>query len=224
MFRALLFALLISPSIQAQEIVRRLPPPGTHIPGQEILDAQAKRSAALPKAHEDHKRYPDAARLAHRHGEFYGDRASSYVDEALDRAEERLSALAKNETPWLEKRGLITCGFGSNVDGSIQPYGLEVPEDLDLAKEVPLYVWLHGRGDKNTDLYFLRDREKKRSPFQFEDGITLHPFGRQCLGYKSAAETDVLEAIADVKARYHIDERRIVLLWERLSPIFLSQS
>ncbi|MGY8689964.1 MAG: prolyl oligopeptidase family serine peptidase, partial [Verrucomicrobiales bacterium] len=100
----------------------------------------------------------------------------------------------------------------SQLDDSLQPYGLEVPEGLDLTQPSTLYVWLHGRGDKNTDLYFIRDREKKRSPFQFEDGITLHPFGRHCIGFKAAGEVDVLEAIRDVQRRYRIDETRIVLL------------
>ena len=45
------------------------------------------------------------------------------------------------------------------------PYGLEIPEGLDLSKPVPLYVWLHGRGDKDTDLHFIRGREGKRDRF-----------------------------------------------------------
>ncbi|MEN9019536.1 MAG: hypothetical protein ABF370_03400, partial [Verrucomicrobiales bacterium] len=218
MIRHLFAALLLLGSIHAQDIPRLLPPPGTHIPGLEVLQTQETRLAKLEARELEHPRYADVAiyskavRLAHRHGEFYGEKASGYVDEALDRAEERLSALAKNQTPWLKAGGLITCGFRSKLDDSIQPYGLEIPDGLNLSKKVPLYVWLHGRGDKNTDLYFLRDREKKRSPFKFEDGITLHPFGRQCIGFKAAGEIDVLEAITDVKARYRIEEKQIVLL------------
>lgn len=218
MTRPLLAVLLLSVSIHAEEISRRLPPPGTHVPSLKILEAQAKRLDVLENRVVDHPRFADAAiyskavRLAHRHGEFYSAESAGYADMALDRSEERLAALAKNKAPWLKKRSLVTCGFRSKLDDSIQPYGLEIPEGLNLSKEVPLYVWLHGRGDKKTDLYFLRNREKKRSPFKFEDGITLHPFGRQCIGFKAAGEIDVLEAIADVKARYKIDEKRIVLL------------
>ena len=40
----------------------------------------------------------------------------------------------------------------------------------------------------------------------------LHPFGRHCLGYKSAGERDVWEAIEQVKSEYKIDPRRIVLM------------
>lgn len=214
----LLIAACLLPSLQAQEIPRRLPPPGTIVLEPEVIAAQTERLQALTGLETSHPREADAnvylkaVRLAHLHGEFYKKEAASYVDDALAKAERRLKALQNGETPWLGKAGLVTCGFRSKLDGSAQPYGLEIPEGLDLSKEVPLYVWLHGRGDKNTDLYFLRDREKKRSPFAFEDGITLHPFGRQCIGYKSAGETDVLEAVADVKARYKIDEKRVVLL------------
>ena len=44
-----------------------------------------------------------------------------------------------------------------------------------------------------------------------DGGIVLHPFGRQCFGYKSAGAIDVLHAIEDVKAKYPIDPDRIVL-------------
>ena len=39
----------------------------------------------------------------------------------------------------------------------------------------------------------------------------LHPFGRQCIGWKSAGEIDVLEAVDDVAKRYQIDRDRIAL-------------
>ncbi|MCA9185679.1 MAG: hypothetical protein KDA99_08670 [Planctomycetales bacterium] len=34
----------------------------------------------------------------------------------------------------------------------------------------------------------------------------LHPYGRYCNAFKFAGEIDVLEAIADVKAKYQIDD------------------
>ena len=94
----------------------------------------------------------------------------------------------------------------------MQPYGLEVPQDLDLDKPVPLWVWLHGRGDKTTDLYFIDQRLKKAGEFRPDNAIVLHPFGRQCIGWKSAGEIDVLEAIDDVAKRYKIDLQRVALM------------
>ena len=37
------------------------------------------------------------------------------------------------------------------------------------------------------------------------DEIVLHPFGRHCVGYKSAGQMDVHEAVESVKTRYRID-------------------
>jgi pimeloyl-ACP methyl ester carboxylesterase len=42
--------------------------------------------------------------------------------------------------------------------------------------------------------------------------VVLHPFGRSCLGYKSAAETDVYESIQAVLRLYPaVDPDRVVL-------------
>lgn len=199
-------------------IPRRLPPPGTHRPTEEqqrLHQREIARLDAIGLTH--HEAYPDAAvyleavRRAYAHDEFYHKRVAEWIDVALNQAEERLGHLREGKTPWRNQRGLVVAGYRSRIDGSLQIYGLEIPEDLDLTQPLTLYVWLHGRGDTNTDLYFIRDREAKRSPFAFEDGITLHPFGRHCIGFKAAGEIDVLEAVEDVQKRYTIDPQRVVL-------------
>ena len=126
-------------------------------------------------------------------------------------AESRLAELRANKASWTKQTGLVVRGFISSIDGSPQPVGLEIPADLDLAKPVSLLVWLHGRGDKNTDMHFLVERLHKAGQFQPGGCIILHPFGRQCLGYQLAGETDVLEAIEAVKRFYKIDDKRIML-------------
>ena len=69
-------------------------------------------------------------------------------------------------------------------------------------KPLPLYVWLHGRGDKSTDLHFICERLDKNGEVVPANAIVVHPFGRQCVGYKSAGETDVIEAIDFVCQNY----------------------
>ena len=102
-------------------------------------------------------------------------------------------------------------GYRSQLDGSVQPLGLVIPESLDLSKPCPLYVWLHGRGDKMTELNFIRQRMNNAGQVVPNDAIVLHPFGRYCNAFKFAGETDVFEAIAAVKQSYSIDPDRIVL-------------
>ncbi len=155
-----------------------------------------------------------AVRYALLHGEFFDHKKDlARAETILNLAEDRLELMTEGGDILAEKRGPLARGFYSVIDGSAQPYGLIVPEKLDLSKPVPLYVWLHGRGDTSCDLQFISGflGTKAPGPLQPENAIVLHPFGRYCNGYKSAGEVDVLEAIEDVAKHYEIDHDRIVL-------------
>src|SRR5205085_442407 len=102
-------------------------------------------------------------------------------------------------------RGQFVLGYISDIDGSPQPYGVEIPEKLDLTRPARLYVWLHGRGEQETDLYFIAGRTGRPGQIKPTDGIVIHPFGRQCIGWKSTGERDVLDAIEASKKRFNID-------------------
>ncbi len=134
----------------------------------------------------------------------------------LDEAELRITALKADRTPWLAGSGQKVLGFYSKIDDSPQPYGVEIPEGLEFGKgkpPVPMWIWLHGRGDTTTDLNFVHSRLNAKKPGQFQPPgtIIIHPFGRYCNGWKSAGETDVFECRDDAVARFNIDENRIAL-------------
>lgn len=152
-----------------------------------------------------------AVRYALTDGEFYGSKDVEKAEELLALAQTRLDELKEHRPAWPGQTGLLARGFFSAIDGSPQPIGLEIPPDLDWSKPVPLTVWLHGRGDKSTDMQFIAEHLRKAGQFQPGIGIILHPFGRQCLGFQLAGEIDVLEAIEAVKRLYKIDEKRILL-------------
>lgn len=59
---------------------------------------------------------------------------------------------------------------------------------------------------------FLHQRMTQPGTIAPADAIVLHPFGRHCLGFKSAGEIDVFEAIEHAAKQYNIDRRRIVLM------------
>ncbi len=212
-------------------IERLLPPKGVDI-GQSHRDKLEARLAEVTKAlaeakldaelKPDVEAYTKAVRWALDFDEFYDvtkDVAKAHA--ALITAHNRLEELKQNPTltaaqtsigpSWQLKRGLIVRGYRSDIDDSVQPYGLHIPENLDLTKPVPLLVWLHGRGDKETDLHFIANREKNKGEFAPDWCITLHPYGRGTIGFKFAGEIDVLDAIESVKKRYKIDEDRIAL-------------
>lgn len=201
-------------------IKRLLPPPGIEIDAkakQELTTRLEQLQAKLVAIENnplsiDAEVYLKGVALALRNGEFYKPGDVDVARGALDAAEKRIAQIEAGKPEWTTADGLLVRGYRSTIDDSAQPYGLHIPAGLDLSKPVPLYVWLHGRGDKETDLYFIRGREKSKGYVAPEDAITVHPFGRQCIGFKSAGEIDVLDVIEDVKQRYSIDPDRIVLM------------
>ncbi len=160
-----------------------------------------------------------AVRYAIEFQEWYGKKPEDGVkvaDALLDEAAKRIEALKENRTPWMEGSGLKVLGFYSKIDGSAQPYGVEIPEGLSFGKNhpcMPMWIWLHGRGDTSTDLQFVHGRLNAKKPGQFQPkgSIVIHPFGRYCNGWKSAGETDVFEARDDAIARFNVDPYRIAL-------------
>lgn len=223
--RAGLVVLLITTNVFAYEpIPRRIPPAGKPISTE--ASAKLKKDLAALRGEaakfQDNPLFPDveiylkAVDLALEFGEFYKPKDDvPKAERALATARVRLDDLLGAQSPWELQRGLVVRGYRSTIDGSAQPYGLEIPEKLNLSgKPVPLYVWLHGRGDKVTDLHFLDQRSKRNWQFKglLEDGIVLHPFGRQCIGYKSAGEIDVIDVVDHVIANYNVDPNRIALM------------
>lgn len=222
MLRPLLVLVLCSSLVVAADgwpnIPRKLPPVGKEIPdadAQRLRTAIDELTAALAKQNSpltaDVALFTKAVDLALRHREFYDlGKDLPKADWALTQARERLDKL--KAAPWATQRGAVVRGYVSSIDDSVQPYGLIIPDKLDFGKPCPLYVWLHGRGDNDTDLHFIKGRAGGGSDIKPGDGIVLHVFGRQCVGFKSAGEIDVLEAIAHVQSQYKIDPDRVALM------------
>lgn len=137
------------------------------------------------------------------------------IKKALARGSERVDALAAQKTPWTTKKGKVVRGFISAVDGSVQPYGVIVPESYDGVRPMRLDVVLHGSSKPvgMSELKFMSrfDEGDADKPGPDADFIELHPLGRVENCYRWAGETDVFEAIEAVCRNYRIDRDRIVL-------------
>lgn len=202
-------------------IERKLPPKGIAIEAK-VLEQLQKELAAQKARLAKIARHPLAAdaevflksvELALKYGEFYKKGDEKKAANQLKLAAERIDALAAGKAPWTSQKGNVVRGYRSSIDGSAQPYGLVVPEKLDLSKPVPLYIWLHGRGDQATDLHFIDGRlGPKPGQIVTDKGLVIHPLGRQCIGWKSAGEIDVFEAIQHLKTQFKIDPNRIALM------------
>ena len=228
-----LLALTISASTvlaEAPAIPRVLPPEGMELPKaeQEKLEARIEKIRELAQEKEKQGKFTLsvaqdadieifllAVEFALEFQEFYDPKDLAKATALLDEAEKRVKEVAKEKSPWIDgKTGLIVAGYTPELapDETPQPYGLVIPKGHDFEKPCPLYVWLHGRGDKQTNLHFIYERMQKPGQIAPPGAIVLHPFGRQCVGYKFAGETDITEAIMDVQDRYNIDPRRVVLI------------
>ncbi|MBC7852609.1 MAG: prolyl oligopeptidase family serine peptidase [Pirellulaceae bacterium] len=124
---------------------------------------------------------------------------------------ERARLLQRGEAPWTTDTGLVVRGYVSKIDGSVQPYGLVIPESYN-PKGPQRYrtdLWFHGRGEVLSEVNFVKDRMNNLGPITPDDTIVLHPYGRYCNAAKFAGEIDALEALDSVKRRYRVDEDRI---------------
>jgi hypothetical protein len=223
------FAVLADgPADNVAENVRRVPPPGVAIPDQ-IRSSLSERVARLGEAIEatradlkdkaalkflpDVQIFHKAVDWALRYDEFFDVKQTEWAAQQLDDGFNRLESLRKGETPWLAQTGLVPRGYISKIDGSVQPFGLVVPESFQ--KNLPwrwrLDCWFHGRGEKLTELDFIHQRQTSPGEFTPQDTIVLHPYGRYCNGSRFAGETDFFEALETVKRDYRIDEDRIVV-------------
>ncbi len=207
-----------------------VPPPGIAVPAEERvllekgiaelageiaalrkeLAAKPALLAELPNVEIFHK----SADWALRFDEFFEPKQIATAKDHLAQGMARAAALRKGETPWNTQTGLVARGYRSKVDGSVQPYGVLVPETFAAgAKRAPhrLDFWLHGRGEKLSELSFIEGAQKSKGEFTPEGAIVCYLYGRYCCANKFAGETDLFEAMADVKAHYPVDAQRVVV-------------
>jgi hypothetical protein len=216
---------------EAPPVARRLPPAGVPVadlaaklkpPNRAAWDALPDRLGSVRQRFATTRFTDDADRVdvevllkavefALGGGEWWQPGDLDHAVWAVAEAEGRLDALVRGERPWRTASGLSVHGFRSALDGSVQPYGLWIPDGLDLSRPVPLWIWLHGRGEKETDLHFLHHRAHKPPEFRPADAIVLLPFGRYCNGWKGPGFVDVFEARDAVRGDHAIDPDRIVL-------------
>lgn len=221
-------ALADGPADNIPASVRPVPPPGVAIPDdvrKSLTEQAAKLAEAIEAARTTLKDRPTLAFLpdvqifhkavdwALRYNEFFDVAQTQWARDQLAAGFDRLNSLLHNETPWLHARGLVPRGYLSKIDGSIQPFGLVIPESFNpnLPHRWRLDAWFHGRGEKLSELDFIHQRQSSTGEFAPPDTIVLHPYGRYCNGSRFAGETDFFEALATVQRDYRIDPDRIVV-------------
>lgn len=118
---------------------------------------------------------------------------------AIEKAERGIDEIAN-------RRGYHRRAYRSQLDGTLQPYCVKIPQDFDPASKYPLIVFLHGSASSETDIVDFDGL----IPVGF---IALGPKGRGPSNgfHGDNAQVDITEAIADVLTNYPIDTSKIVL-------------
>ena len=135
------------PADNAADKVRPVPPPGIEIPEadrDDLEDGLKKLKGAIDELAQrkdartqellaDVQIYHKAVHDALTYHEFFKPQeintARSLLNDGLARAEQ----LKRGEAPWTTATGLVPRGYVSRIDGSVQPYGLIVPESFTPA-------------------------------------------------------------------------------------------
>lgn len=234
---ALLTLLLIGPASygipapalaqQSANNVRRIPAPGIEIPaadrveleggifrlGKDIdeLREELKSKPELLELLPDVQIFHNAVRYALQHNEFFKPEDFKAAKWQIKQGLERAYNLRQGRAPWTAQTGLVVRGYVSEIDGSVQPYGLVVPESYQANSphQYRLDVWFHGRNENLSEVNFIAERQKNAGQFTPPNAIVLHPYGRYCNANKFAGEVDLFEALAAVRKHYQIDENRI---------------
>jgi hypothetical protein len=232
-FVAVLYA--DGPGDNVPDNVRPVPPVGVEVPkdvadelqkgvddlGKDIdgLRESLQKKPELLELLPDVQIYYNAVRYALKYKEFYGKTpadAAKQFDIAradLKKGKERAEQLKQGQAPWTKATGLVARGYVSKIDGSVQPYGLLVPSSYtaDTPNTYRLDVWCHGRGEDLMEVKFIDNVQKSGGPFQPPQAFVLQLYGRYCCANKFAGEIDCLEALAQVRKNYVIDDSRIVM-------------
>ena len=205
--------------------VKAVPPPGIVLTeaDRKPLDSglgQLRKSIAqlrqIPSAASllpDIEIYERAVHYALAYNEFFKADEVWKASELLRRGQARADALLKGSAPWTTQTGLVVRGYRSQIDDSVQPYGLVVPPTY--AAPSPLHwrldTWFHGRGETLSEVNFLWDRERNPGEFTPANAFVVHLYGRFCNANKFAGEMDLFETLDAVKRQYPIDENRILI-------------
>lgn len=214
------------PKDNSADSVRPVPPLGVEVPAPEkaaleaalkklrtTIDEAAKAQAKDPRLADllpDVEVYYKATDWALRYNEVFNVKDIKTALDQLAEGQERAEALKDGKTPWLKQTGFVVRGYRSKIDGSVQPYGMVVPESgFHMAKR--LDIWCHGRFENTTELGFIQQRRTSAGSISPPNTLVLHPFGRFSCANKFAGEIDAFEALEHAKKFYPVDNNRIFM-------------
>ena len=205
-------------------LAQKFDPPPAKTPDAATLKKIEEQTAKLKEAVSDLE--PDltifvkAAEWIVRHDEWFTADSAKQTLAILEEGFKRAEAIKAGKRPWRQVEGqMVARGYRSNVDDSVQPFGVVYPHGYgrDKTKKWRLDVHLHGRDSSLTEVKHLYQHLGKAAP-KDQDFVQINIFGRGNNAYRWAGETDVIEVLekfiqSEESDRYLgvIDKSRVVL-------------
>ncbi len=211
--------------------VRPVPPPGIAIDADSrsslqkelnalkdhIEDLRKSKSPTIGRYLPDVEVFSRAVELALNEDGFFEPKDIDRAKLVLQEGAKRASELKMETAPWTGLQGnslIIVRGFRSNLDGTVQPYGVVRSRDMIpgiVSKGYRADIWCRGRSEKGLELQFIATRMTNPDPTPESGVIMIHPFGRYCNANKLAGETDTLEVLEHALKEYPIDPKRVAI-------------
>jgi dienelactone hydrolase len=202
--------------------IKRIPPEGVQVTdndrdelganllalGKAIEGLRQRKDPFITNLLPDVQIYHKAVDYAIKYQEFFSQKDVASGKKILLDGLARAKSLADKQAPWATQKGEVVRGYISKIDGSVQPYGVTVPDNYSAAGSAfDLSLWFHGRGETLGEVSFIANGKGFAGSMPaMKNTIMLYPYGRYCNAFKFAGEVDVLEALADVKKKYKINE------------------
>jgi pimeloyl-ACP methyl ester carboxylesterase len=215
--RIWLCAILSSGLLSAQQQQPQRPPYVLHDEEKAQIETRLAKLGEMLNKLQGNPLYADVA-VYHKAGEFILKHPEEFVNaqyvtntvDVLSKGIARAEDLIAGSHSWTSIKGRLVRAYRSTIDGSVQPYGLIVPESYS-GQPIRLDVWMHGTSRTLNEVAFITQHETTTPVPPEQAYIQLDVYGRSNVSYRWAGETDVFEAIRSVEASYKIDPKRVAL-------------
>jgi predicted esterase len=152
------------------------------------------------------------------------ERDWTFVRAQLETAAQWARRLAAGDDPYRQATGVLVKAYRSEIDGTLQPYAVRLPQSYRRDRAWPLVVDLHGAyanhrfdmrrvfGQSNRAGETDHEATRNALPLPEVDMIVVTAYGRgELSGYAGLGERDVLDVMAAVQRAYTIDPDRVYL-------------
>lgn len=123
--------------------------------------------------------------------------------QALAEIKANFSRLRAGEPAAFPRGQSFLRGYYAALDGTFQPYSVNIPQSYDGTRPYPVIVSLHGHMG-------FRPFQCVGAP-AYEGALSVRPEGRGATDYMYVGEDDVLAVLREVRSIYNVDGERIYL-------------